>query len=63
MDLQPNLTLKSLYTGQTYEPAELIRADAAILDSRHRRAASLEAFTEQTHDQLVEQLDEVLPYN
>jgi len=41
----------------------LIRADAAVLDRRHRRAASLEGLTEQTHDQLVDQLEEVLPYN
>jgi endonuclease I len=34
VDLQPSGTLRSLYTGQEYEPDELIRADAAIAESR-----------------------------
>ncbi|MGJ7439855.1 endonuclease I family protein [Aquipuribacter sp. MA13-6] len=63
VDLQPDLTLRSLYTGQVFDPAELIRADAEVLDRRHRRAASLEGLTDQTHDQLVEQLEAALPYN
>lgn len=63
VDLQPDLTLVSLYTGQVFDPAELIRADAVVLDRRHQRAAALEGLTDQTHEQLVDQLDEALPFN
>lgn len=37
VDLQPDGTLRSLYTGETYEPRELILADFEVLQSRMSR--------------------------
>jgi endonuclease G len=34
VDLQPSGTLRSLYTGHEYDPAELIRSDLAIAEAR-----------------------------
>jgi len=63
VDLQPDLTLRSLYTGQTFDPAELIRADAAIEVRRRQRAHVLAAIADTTAEAIVDQLDTALPYN
>ena len=37
VDLQPDGSLRSLYTGETYQPGQLIRADFEILQARMSR--------------------------
>ena len=63
VDLHPARTLRSLYTGQTYDPAELIRADAAIAAHRYQRAHALAAVADTSPAAIVDQLDAMLPYN
>ena len=63
VDLQPDRTLRSLYTGQSFEPAELVRADFAVLANRARRAAALAVFAEQDAAAIAEQLEQQLPFN
>jgi endonuclease G len=41
VDLQPTRRLRSLYTGQEWDPEELIRADLAIAQARARELTSL----------------------
>jgi endonuclease I len=40
VDLQPTGTLRSLYTGQEFDPADLIRADLAVARDRAREVTS-----------------------
>ena len=63
VDLQPDLSLVSLYTGERYTPAEFIERDIEVArrrrDEWRRIARSGDASDEQAEDLL----DSVLPYN
>jgi endonuclease I len=63
VDLQPDRMLHSLYTGEVFEPAELIRADFAIQARRMMRAQSLALTAEPDAAVIAAQLDEMLPFN
>lgn len=63
VDLQPDRMLRSLYTGEVFEPAELIRADFAIEARLMLRAQALAPLSEQDPASIAAQLDEMLPFN
>jgi endonuclease I len=63
VDLHPDRTLRSLYTGQTYDPGEVIRADIATQARRLQRAQTLAAFADTSPEVIADQLDTTLPYN
>ena len=63
VDLQPDGVIRSLYTGQTWDPAELIAQDFHVAELRVRERARLIA-TARADDATVEEaLERALPYN
>jgi endonuclease I len=67
VDLQPNLKLRSIYSGKQYDPEELIREDLRI--ERERTTRLREKLLQESHlsperlqDELVA-LEAALPYN
>jgi Endonuclease I len=61
IDLQPDHTSRSLGTGHSYDPAELIAADFRIAKLRAERLRS--AVTDTDHADMETQLERELPYN
>src|SRR4051794_5732806 len=64
VDLQPTGGVRSLYTGQEWEPAELIRPDRAIAQARARElTAQLDAPGTRTAVEAQAELEAALPFN
>jgi endonuclease G len=64
VDLQPTGDLRSLYTGQEWDPAELIRADLAVAAERARLLASRAGVPGvQDAAALHAEVEEALPFN
>jgi endonuclease G len=64
VDLQPDKTLRSLYTGHTYDPAELIAIDFRIAERRHTERTRLAALETGRDIAAVEDtVEAMLPYN
>jgi endonuclease I/V8-like Glu-specific endopeptidase len=65
VDLQPNGTLRSIYTGETYDPATLIREDIRIERERAtwlRERLGREATSGDARE-AIDTLEAALPYN
>jgi endonuclease I/V8-like Glu-specific endopeptidase len=67
VDLQPNLKIKSVYSGQQFEPLELIRADFEVEQARQERLSRFRA-SEAAGDPgreaaMMDLLEAQLPYN
>jgi endonuclease G len=64
VDLQPDKTLRSLYTGQHYDPAQLIAEDFWIAERRRGERARLTALESGLDAAAVEDaVEAALPYN
>lgn len=66
VDLHPDRTLRSIYTEQTYEPEDFIRADFQVERLRAVRSQELrlkESLTEAQFAQELDLLEASLPYN
>jgi endonuclease I len=64
VDLQPTGRVRSLYTGQEWDPAELIRADLGIAEARARAlTARLDAPGACTAGEAQAELEAALPFN
>ena len=67
VDLHPDLRLRSLYSGRTFDAAEFIRADAEIAERRLERARSrglpIAGEDDGSPDDAPSALEEELPYN
>src|SRR3954470_6758670 len=64
VDLQPTGWVRSLCTGQEWDPAELIRADLAIARARERElAARLAAPGARTAADVQAEVEAALPFN
>jgi endonuclease I len=64
VDLQPDGRLRSLYTGQEFEPRQLIEADHAIVRERAARMIRLRSLgTEEEQASLQDEVEAQLPFN
>jgi endonuclease I len=63
VDLQLDLTVRSLYTGQQWNPAELIRADMEVQQMRDAALTRLSRAPDADPDQAEAMVETVLPYN
>jgi endonuclease I len=64
IDLQPDKTLRSLYTGHRYDPAELISADFRIAEARRAERTRLAALETGLDTAAVDDaVEAMLPYN
>jgi endonuclease I len=63
VDLQPDGALRSLYTGEAWDPAELIRADFDVLRARSVRLQRLSTLGGRTDDEVLAEVEAELPYN
>jgi endonuclease I len=66
VDLQPDGRLRSLYTGEAFEPEELIEADLAVLQQRAARLSRMRMVAE--HEQpdtaaAEREVEALLPFN
>ena len=63
VDLQPDLTVRSLYTGQRWDPADLIRADLQVQGMRVAALSRLTLAAGSDPTQAEAMVEAVLPYN
>jgi endonuclease I len=63
VDLQPDLSLRSLYTGHQWDPAELIRADLQVQQLRAAALARLSRAPGSDPAGVEAMVEAVLPYN
>ena len=63
MDLQPDLTLRSLYTAQQWDPADLIRADLQVQQMRVAALPRMTRAPDTDPTQAETMVEAVLPYN
>ncbi len=63
VDLQPDGTLRSLYTAETFQPEVLIQADVGVLQTRMTRLMDATMTGEEDPAALQAQLAAALPFN
>ncbi len=63
VDLQPDRTLRSLYTGEVYEPGELIQADFEVLQARMTQLMEATLLGEGNPTITEAEIAAELPYN
>ncbi len=63
VDLQPNGALRSLYTGQEWDPGQLIHADLAIAEARADRFSARLAAGGAGADEVAAEVEAALPFN
>jgi len=64
VDLQPSGRIRSLYTGQEWQPEELIRADLAIAETRAAQLTTrLAAADDADADEVAGVVEAALPFN
>lgn len=65
VDLQPDYKIRSLYTGEEYEPDELIRETLRLEDQRMEELAAIQAreLTPEARERAEATLEAALPYN
>jgi endonuclease I len=67
VDLHPDLKIRSIYSGQTFEPVDLIREDFRIDQLRTLRTQELKlkesTLTQERYERELELLEASLPYN
>lgn len=67
VDLHPDLKIRSIYSGQTFEPVDLIRDDFRIDQLRSLRTQELKlkesTLTQERYERELELLEASLPYN
>ncbi len=63
VDLQPDLTVRSLYTGQQWDPADLIRADLQVQGLRVAALTRLTRAPGADPTEAEAMVEAVLPYN
>lgn len=63
VDLQPDGAIRSIYTGEAWDPADLIRADFEVLRERAVEVERLAAFTALSDDEVLAEIEARLPFN
>jgi endonuclease G len=63
VDLQPDLSLTSLYTGERYDPAELIDRDIEVARQRREESRRITRSGAAPDERAEDLLESVLPYN
>jgi endonuclease G len=63
VDLQPDLSLTSLYTGERYAPAEFIERDIDVARQRGEELRRIARSGATADEQAEDMLESVLPYN
>lgn len=63
VDLHPDFTLRSIYSGHAFEPEQLIRDDLRIDALREERLLAMAPLSAVELSDALEQLEALLPYN